>query len=135
MKHLLVGAMIMAGTAANAQTVETAVGDWRNIPRIEAQGVHRMGFDWMDKMEALAKSRECEMPGLYPRKIDLTVPFMLNFGKDGTIQRVVVRKLGCEKLETLVGGAILQLAQAGEYRPSGANAGGWYRSEYSFVLQ
>lgn len=135
MKLVLIATMLLAGTAASAQTVESAVGDWGNIPRIKAQGVHRMGFDWMDKMEALAKTRECEVQGFWPKKIDLRVPFMLNFGKDGTVQRVVVRKLGCEKLETLVGGAILQLAQAGEYRPSGANPGGWYRSEYDFVLQ
>lgn len=135
MKHLLVLAMVLAGTAANAQTVESAVGDWRNIPRIQSGGVHRMSFDWMDKVEALAKSRECSVPGLHPKKIDLKVPFLLNFSPDGALQRVVVRKLGCEQLETLVGGAILQLARAGEYRPTGENQVGWYQSEYSFVLQ
>ena len=135
MKHLLISTMLLAGTAAHAQTVETAVGDWAGIPHIEAQGIHRMGFDWMDKMEALAKTRECEVQGFWAKKIDLTVPFMLNFSPDGTLQRVVVRKLGCEKLESLVGGAIMQLAQAGEYRPTGQNKMGWYRSEYSFVLR
>jgi hypothetical protein len=135
MKRLLMIAMALTAAPAAAQSVSSAGGDWSRVPEIRALGMHRMSAESMDMIEELAKSGECAVPGLSKRKIDLTVPFVLEFKPSGEVQQVVVRKLGCDKLESIMGGVILQLARAGEYRPTGENELGWYRSELSFSLQ
>jgi hypothetical protein len=135
MKRLLLMSLALISAPAAAQTVLSAEGDWSQVPEIRPQGTHRMGFKTMDEIEALAKSGQCSVPGLTRRRIDLTVPFVVEFNPKGEVQTVVVRKLGCERLESIMGGAILQLAQAGEYRSTGQNQAGWYQSELSFTLQ
>ena len=135
MKRLAIIALALTAAPAAAQSVSSAAGDWSQVPEIRARGQHRMSSEAMDRVEELAKSGECSVPGLRREHIELTVPFVLEFDPGGEVQRVVVRKLGCERLESIMGGVILQLARAGEYRPSGENQLGWYRSELSFSLQ
>jgi hypothetical protein len=135
MKRLLMIALLMTAAPAAAQTITSAGGDWSQVPEIRARGLHRMSSESMDRIEELAKSGECSVPGLDRNRIDLTVPFVLEFAPGGELQKVVVRKLGCEQLESIMGGVILQLARAGEYKPTGENHLGWYRSELSFSLQ
>ena len=135
MKRLLLMSLAMFSVPAGAQTLLSAAGDWSNVPEIRARGIYRMDGKAVEKIEEVAKSGECSVPGLGPRRIDLTVPFMIEFTPQGDIQTVVVRKLGCGSLESVMGSLVLQLARAGEYRPTGENQLGWYRSELSFTVQ
>lgn len=136
MKRLLMMSLLLiSAPAIAAETIMAASGDWSQVPEIQARGVHRMGGTAIDEIEKLAKSGECAVPGLTRKRIDLTVPFVLEFSPGGDVETVVVRKLGCDRLESIMGGVILQLAKAGEYRPTGENELGWYRSEISFSVQ
>ena len=135
MKHLLALALLVAAVPAGAQRVEVAGGDWSNVPAITAQGLQRISTKSVDKIEELAKSGQCDVPGLTRRRMDLTVPFMLQFSSDGTLQHVVVRRLGCKQLESLMAGVVTELARAGEYKPTGENQLGWYRSELALSLR
>jgi hypothetical protein len=135
MKRLLMMSLLLMSAPAAAQTVLSAGGDWSGVPEIRPRGEHRMSFASMDSIEELAKSGECSLPGLGRKQIKLSVPFVLEFTPEGRVKTVVVRELGCDRLESIMGGVIMQLARAGEYRPTGENQLGWYRSELSFSLQ
>lgn len=134
MKQIVLGLGLLLGSAAaSAQSVEVAGGDWTNVPAIEAAGEHRISNEILDRMHELAAQGVCEVPGMRRNRINLTIPFVLRFTEQGGIERVVVRNMGCPQLETLLGGVVLELARAGEYRPTGENLERWYRSELSFV--
>jgi hypothetical protein len=135
MKRLLMIALLLMSAPAAAQTVLADGGDWSGVPEIQPRGEHRMSFASMNRIEELAKSGECTVSGLGRRQIDLSVPFILEFTPEGQVKTVVVRELGCDRLESIMGGVIIQLARAGEYKPTGENRLGWYRSELSFRLQ
>jgi hypothetical protein len=125
--------LLLASTAASAQSIESALGDWSDVPTIEPRGATRISNLSLDRLHELAAQEVCEVPGFHRRQIDLSVPVLIQFTPENTVERVIIRKLGCDQLETLVGGVVLELARAGEYRPTGENQERWYRSEFSFV--
>lgn len=127
--------MTIAAFPASAQPVSVAGGNWDNIPAIDAKGEYQMSTDTMERLAALAEEKVCDVPGFKRNRINLTVPFLVQFDAQKTVQRVVVARLGCTRLEQLLGGAALQLSKMGEYTPTGENQTGWYRSELSFSLR
>ena len=135
MKHFLIMAAVACGSfAASAQSVEVAAGDWTDIPEIRAAGIQQMSVEAVDEAEQLlSKGGPCAQGE--SRRIDMTVPFMIEFGPNRSVKRIIVRRLGCPQLETLMGGVVKQLALAGEYKPTGENQANWYRSQISFSLR
>ena len=119
--------------AAPAQTapVSVAGGDWSNIPMARTAGVHRVSTDVIEQIEAAALG-ECQIPGQSKRRVKLSVPFIIQFSPSGAVEQVVVQRLNCPAIEQAAGGAILTLAQKGEYQPTGENLERWYRSEIAF---
>ena len=134
MKHLLFGAAaMMVASSAQAQVVQVGQGDWSSVPAIHARGQIRLGDTMLARLHELGAQQVCNVPGLSRRLVDLTVPFVIRFTPQGDVEQIVVRNTGCPQLESIVGGAVLQMARAGEYRPTGENQERWYRSELSFV--
>ena len=89
--------------------------------------------DAFNRAEAiLGKGGVCETSS---KPISLRVPFLLEFGTDKSVKRIVVRRLRCEQLESLMGGVVKQLVSWGEYEPTGENLANWYRSEISFEIR
>ena len=127
--------LTLAASPAAAQIVESADGTWESLPLIAARGDYNMGPGAIDRIQRLAHDRTCNVPGLGPRRIDLTIPIALQFDSAGALQRIVVRRMGCPQLDSVMGGVALDLARRGEYRPTGENQTGWYRSEISFTVQ
>jgi hypothetical protein len=72
------------------------------------------------------------MPGQSRKRLDMTVPFVVHYAPDGTLNRIVIKRLGCAQAEGIVGGSVLELVQSGEYKSTGANSEGWYRGVISF---
>jgi hypothetical protein len=110
--------------------VSVAGGDWSNIPFIRQSGSLRLSDAVIDKIETAAVG-ECHLPGQSEKRVRLTIPFMVQFSPDGAVQQVIVKQLNCPAIEQAAGGALLQLARQGEYRPTGENTEGWYRGEIS----
>lgn len=135
MKRIMLGlGLFVAATGtANAQSVEVGEGDWSEVPVIAARGVMRMTSDIVDRLHTIAKETRCDVQGFKPRRIDLSVPFVIRFTPGGAVERIVLRDLKCPQLETTLGAVVLQMAKAGEYRPTGENQERWYRSELSFI--
>jgi hypothetical protein len=133
MLRLTLGALLLAGAAPlAAQTVEVAEGDWAGVPPASVAGKFTIGQERMAKIEKIVEAGDCPAAG-NKHMVDLKAPFMLQYDADGALQRVVVQRMGCPELEKEIGGAVLDLAKIGEYKPTGVNAAGWYRGELAFV--
>lgn len=131
MRSLLALLAIMAAAPAVAQTVESAEGDWRNIPYVKMSKQYSLPNATINKISAIAERGECPAIG-NRRKVDLDMPYMVRFTPQGSIERIVVKRIGCGEVEKLVGAAVLSLAQAGAYTPTGENQAGWYRGAFAF---
>ena len=124
-------AMIPAGTMA--QRVEVAAGNWVGIPFVAPAKAMPMSSRSMIRIEKLLEAGKCPKFG-DGNPIRLDVPFLLQFDTGGAVQRVVVRRIDCPELESLIGGVIVSRAKSGYYQPSGANGSGWYRSDFSYAM-
>jgi hypothetical protein len=135
MKRIVLGLSLLLAAAgtANAQSVEIADGDWSTVPVIQPRGKVRMTADIVDRLHKIAEETKCNISGFTPRRIDLAVPFVIQFTPQGGIGRIVLRNMRCPQLESVLGAVLLQMAQAGEYRPTGENQERWYRSELTFL--
>ncbi len=130
MKTILAIAMIACSTAALAQNVEVAGGDWGHIPQVKTQPTMRLADRTMTRIEGLLKQGKCERFGT-GKRIQMDVPFLLQFGAVG-VERIVVKRIDCPELESLIGGTLASHAKAGVFKPTGENGAGWYRSTFSY---
>ena len=130
MKLMVLGVISALGaTPLGAQQVSVATGDWSNIPVVQSRGAYRISPRAVDDIAAGASNHQCPAIG-NERHLSMSVPFLVEFTAAGAVNQVVVRNLGCPKVESALGGAILQLAKSGEYKPTGVNIVGWYRGQF-----
>ena len=136
MKHLLVLALLAVPVpAAAAVSVETANGDWSKLPALHHRGYDHLSTKMMQKLFEISSEGKCVLPGRSGRmkkELNLSLSFAAQFQPDGTLNRVVLPKLNCPEGEGVIGGAILEMMQGGDYRPTGKNLDGWYRGQFSF---
>jgi hypothetical protein len=119
---------------ALAQSVEVAEGDWSGIPAAASKD----GPEWisaasMDRIDKIVAAGKCPPVG-NKRRININVPFLMQFDGSGVAQRIVVQRLGCPELETVLSGIIRGRLQQGFYQPTGTNQTGWYRSQITYSL-
>ena len=135
MKHLLVLALLAVPVPAAAVSVETANGDWSKLPALHHRGYDHLSTKMMQKLFEISSEGKCVLPGRSGRmkkELNLSLSFAAQFQPDGTLNRVVLPKLNCPEGEGVIGGAILEMMQGGDYRPTGKNLDGWYRGQFSF---
>ena len=90
----------------------------------------------MDLIEQIAERGQCSVAGLATTGVvDISVPFLIHYGANGSVDQIVLKDLSCPELEVALGAAVLHLARADEYRPRGNVVSGWYRSEIGFANQ
>lgn len=126
MKMVLAIAVLFAAPAYSQ--VSTATGNWENIPRVTKRGNQSYSAFAMTKLDA-ALTSDCMKRERRNQIVDVSIPFLIEFGSDKSVKRVVVKKLDCPQAEALIGGVVLELAKTGEYRPTGENQANWYRGE------
>jgi len=126
-------AVVTGDVSAAGSQVSVAGGDWSNIPLVKRSSNLRISDDLISKIETAAFG-ECSKPGQSKSRLDMNIPFLVRFTPDGRVEEVVVRRLDCPTIEQAAGGAVLQLARAGEYRPTGENLAGWYRGEITISV-
>ena len=135
-RSFLIVAAALTATGAMAQTnVDVGKGDWSRIPEVQPRGQLRMADAQMDQIERIAAEGRCSVPGLNRTAVDISVPFLIRYGADGSVERIVLQDLSCPELEVTLGAAVLHLARADEYRPRGTTVPGWYRSQIAFANQ
>ena len=132
---LMTALALSAAPAAAQINVDVGTGDWSAIPQVQPRGTLRMADAQMDAIERIAEQGRCNVPGLTRQAVDISVPFLIRYGANGQVERIVLQDLRCPDLEVALGAAVLHLARADEYRPRGNMVPGWYRSEIGFANQ
>jgi hypothetical protein len=137
MKQLLtlpLAAALMAATAPPVSVV-AATGSWSDLPPIGNYGTDHLTKNLMVKLIDLAMKRQCALPGFKGDRLDFNISFAAQFDPDGTLRKVVVPKLNCPEAEAAVGGALVEMINGGDYRPTGKSPGGWYQGQFAFDYQ
>jgi hypothetical protein len=132
MKHLWTAALLLMAAPAGAQTVETATGDWRNIPPMQHQMGAGLNPGVIAAIAGMVDEGECTIPGQRRGRLELTVPFLVQFKADGSIDRLILHALGCPRAEGLIASELLGLIQSGGFSPADGPRAGWFRSEVGF---
>jgi len=133
MKHLLAMALLLAAAPAAAQTIETASGDWRNVPEMRQQVGASVDANAVAAISEMVDRGECVIPGQRRGSLDMNVPFLVQFNASGGIDRLVIHPLGCARAEGLLAGAVLRMMERGGFQPAGGRREGWFRGQVGFA--
>ena len=134
MKHLLTAALLLAAAPAAAQTIETASGDWSNIPEMRQQVNAPVDANAVAAISEMIDRGECVIAGQRRHNLDVNMPFLVLFNASGSVDRLVIQPLGCARAEGLLAGAVLRLVQRGGFTPTGQRREGWFRGEVGFTI-
>jgi hypothetical protein len=134
MKRLLALPFVLATLAAAAPMpkVEVADGDWNELPPLQSRGYDHLHSNVMQRLWELAKQRQCTIPGYSLGKLDMRLSFAAQYNPDGTLARLVLPRMNCPEAEGILAGALLEMMQGGDYRPTGKNSDGWYQGSLTF---
>jgi hypothetical protein len=135
MKHLLALALLMAPVPAASASVETAIGNWSHLPALHHRGYDHLSSKMMQKLFEISSEGKCVLPGRAGRmksELHLNLSFAAHFEPNGTLTRIILPKLNCPEAEGVIGGALLEMVKAGDYKPTGKNLEGWYRGQFGF---
>ena len=135
MKHLLTLALLTAPVPAASASVETAYGNWSYLPLLHHRGYNHLSSKMMHKLFEISSEGKCILPGRSGRmksELNLSLSFAAHFQPDGTLTRIILPKLNCPEAEGVIGGALLEMMRAGDYKPTGKNLEGWYRGQFGF---
>lgn len=132
MKFVWATPLLLLAAPVTAQTVETATGDWGNIPEMRHEVSATVEPDVVTAIAGLIDRGECTIPGQRRGRLSMTVPFLVQFKADGSIDRLIVHSLGCARAEGLLAGEMLRLVRNGGFAPTGRRRQGWFRGEVGF---
>ena len=133
MKHIVTAAFLLAATPVAAQTIQTAGGDWSNIPEMRQQVGATVDGDAVAAIAEMVDRGECTIAGQRRGNLDMSVPFLVKFNADGTIDQIVVHSIGCARAEGLLAGAAIRMMRQRAFEPAGGPHEGWFRGELSFA--
>jgi hypothetical protein len=134
MKTLRVFSLLLAAISmpAAAVTVEAASGDWSKLPQLDQRGYAHLSEKMQAKLYEIAQSKQCPSFALDQGRLNVRIGFATQYGADGTLSRLILPKLDCAEAESVAGGAVLEMIQAGDYAPTGKSSSGWYQGTLGF---
>lgn len=121
-------------TPVAAVTVESADGDWSKLPQLEQRGFNHLSEKMQAKLFEIADSKQCPGFVLDQGRLNFRIGFAAQYASDGTLSRLILPKLNCAEAESVAGGAVLEMVQAGDYAPSGKSGNGWYQGTLGFTF-
>jgi hypothetical protein len=137
MKRILVLALLLTSLPTPALTatpsVEVATANWSYLPLMKQRSNDNLSNKAIVRIHEIAKEGKCNI-GLRRGLLDFDMSFAAHFNPDGTLNRLVMQRLGCPEAESILGGVLLKMVQSGDYRPDGSNQEGWYRGNLSFTV-
>ena len=140
MKYVLAAAaaLLLVSTPAAAvpvssASVEVADGDWSYLPPLRDTADSTLITDAATKIHKRAVDARCTIDGLNRRQLDMNLPFAAQFHTDGSLKRLVVKRLNCPQVEGVVASLLLKLIEQEELKATGANEDGWYQGRLSFL--
>ena len=138
MRRFLVLALLLASIPAAAPaatpTVEVANGDWSWLPPLKQRSNDHLSNIAISRIHEIAKGGQCNVLATKRGALEFDMTFAAEFQPDGTLKRIVMPKLNCPEVESILGGVLLKMVENGDYRPDGSNEDGWYRGVLSFTV-
>ena len=139
MKRLALIPLLIAATAAAASEplprVETATGNWNDLPRLESRGYSHLDSNAMQRIWEIAKERKCRIPGYVTGKLDMRLNFAVQYSPDGELSRVVLPPLDCPEAEGIIAGAVIAMVKGGDFMRKGESPEGWYQGDLFFGFE
>lgn len=134
MRTLCAFSLLLAAASAAAEpvAVESASGDWSKLPQLEQRGYAHLTEKMQAKLYEIAESKQCPAFTLDQGRLNVRIGFATQYAADGTLSRLILPKLDCPEAESVAGGALLEMIQAGDYAPTGKSANGWYQGTLGF---
>jgi hypothetical protein len=135
MKNALVILLALATAAAASPanvSVETATGDWKDLPQLSQRGYDHLNEKMRAKLFEIAESKSCPSFLLSQGRLDFRLGFAVQYDPTGSLTRLVLPRMGCAAAESVAGGALLGMLQAGDYAPTGKSSTGWYQGTLGF---
>ncbi|MEN9393119.1 MAG: hypothetical protein RJB02_963 [Pseudomonadota bacterium] len=136
MRALLLTALFaLAATPLAAQRVEVADADndWADFPALAKSMTVNLGDGAMADVDRLVAAGKCKAIG-NKKRIRMQIPFLVQFGDTGSVDRVMLKRIGCPEVESIAASAALYAAQDGRIRQGSGNAAGWYRGSVNYIL-
>lgn len=127
-------ALLLAALSApaGAVTVEAANGDWSSLPQLSQRGYQHLNEKMEAKLYEIAGSQQCPSFKLIQDRLDVRMTFAVQYAPDGALSRLILPKLDCPEAESVAGGALLEMLQAGDYAATGKSSNGWYQGTLGF---
>jgi hypothetical protein len=130
---LFVLALSTATVAFSAPvSVETATGDWKNLPQLNQRGYDHLNEKMRAKLFEIAESKTCPSFLLSQGRLDFRIGFAVQYDSTGALTRLLLPTMACPAAESVAGGAVLEMLQAGDYAPNGKSSTGWYQGTLGF---
>ena len=123
-----------APVLAASPSVEVANANWSYLPNMKQRSSFHLSNVAIARIHEIAREGQCVIPGVEGSLLELDLPFAAHFNPDGSVDRIVMQKLGCQEAEGILGGVLLKMIQGGDYKPDGSNEDGWYRGTLSFTV-
>ena len=137
MKRLLALPLFLATLAAAGPMpkVEVATGDWSQLPPLQSRNYDHLQSNVMQRLWEIAHAKTCTIPGYSIGNLDFRMSFAAQYNPDGSVARLIVPKLDCPEAEGILAGAVLEMIQGGDYRPTGKSEKGWYKGSLTFGFE
>ena len=134
MKRLLALPLFLATLAAAGPMpkVEVATGDWSQLPPLQSRNYDHLQSNVMQRLWEIAHTKTCTIPGYSIGDLDFRMSFAAQYNPDGSVARLIVPKLDCPEAEGILAGALVEMIQGGDYRPTGKSEEGWYKGSLTF---
>ena len=104
--------------------------DYPNAEMVERRMPHA---DLNHRVETILGEHRCSIEGQTKTRYDIVVPYAVLLDPNGKPQKVVVKDMGCEPIERLVGEIGSELANAGDFKVKHTGGNQWYVSEAYFT--
>lgn len=134
MVRLMMISAAMFSAPLAAHSVETAKGNWSEIPLLARHHTVRLSDQALANIDTLVAAGKCDAIKK-DQRIDLDMDFLVEFSQDNQIKRVVVEEIGCPEVEAIAATATSQAAHKGWLKPTGENDAGWYRGSITYLLK
>ena len=139
MKRLVLIPLLLASSIAVATEplprVETATGNWNELPRLESRGYTHLDSNAMQRVWEIAKERKCKIPGYVTGKLDMRLNFAVQYDPGGKLSRVILPPLDCPEAEGIIAGAVIAMVQGGDFLRKGESPEGWYQGDLFFGFE
>ena len=124
--------LLATTTAAATPSVESANGDWSKLPQLSQRGYEHLNEKMMAKLYEIAESKQCPSFALSQGRLDFRIGFATQYDTAGILTRIVIPKLDCPEAESVAGGTVVEMLEAGDYLPTGKSRNGWYQGTLGF---